>query len=206
MLVCAFLCAFLHTRPRVQRAPGIPCSLFKGECLCKPRANRAARRRSYVRKWQRKHHTLAVVPDKRAPIRDPYAVAVIIERAGGRLSLNDSGRWLWVPAQGRDDKEDHRARPSPTKQSIFCTRRDGLLRGARHRAALCADSLARNDSEAGCFTSPTPRWRRRPRASVWPTALPRRGCCPPRSRQSRIAATTRADRAARTSPPPPAAA
>ena len=27
MLVCAFLCALLHTRPRVQRAPGIPCSL-----------------------------------------------------------------------------------------------------------------------------------------------------------------------------------
>ena len=27
MLVCAFLCAPLHTRPRVQRAPGIPCTL-----------------------------------------------------------------------------------------------------------------------------------------------------------------------------------
>ena len=27
MLVCAFLCAHLHTRPRVQQAPGIPCSL-----------------------------------------------------------------------------------------------------------------------------------------------------------------------------------
>jgi hypothetical protein len=27
MLVCAFLCAVWHTRPRVQRAPGIPCAL-----------------------------------------------------------------------------------------------------------------------------------------------------------------------------------
>src|SRR5258708_37391429 len=27
MLVCAF-CTFLHTRPRVQRAPGIPCALL----------------------------------------------------------------------------------------------------------------------------------------------------------------------------------
>ena len=27
MLVCVFLCASWHTRPRVQRAPGIPCSL-----------------------------------------------------------------------------------------------------------------------------------------------------------------------------------
>ena len=28
MLVCAFLCASMHTRPRVQRAPGLPCALF----------------------------------------------------------------------------------------------------------------------------------------------------------------------------------
>ncbi len=48
-----------------------------------------------------------VVPDKRAQralIRDPSAVAVTIERAGGRPSLNNSGRRLWVPAQGRDDE------------------------------------------------------------------------------------------------------
>jgi hypothetical protein len=25
---CAFFCAFLHTRPRVQRAPGFPCALY----------------------------------------------------------------------------------------------------------------------------------------------------------------------------------
>jgi hypothetical protein len=28
MLVCVFFCARLHTRPRVQRAPGIPCALL----------------------------------------------------------------------------------------------------------------------------------------------------------------------------------
>jgi hypothetical protein len=27
MLVCAFPCASMHTRPRVQRAPGLPCAL-----------------------------------------------------------------------------------------------------------------------------------------------------------------------------------
>src|ERR1700677_4429652 len=28
---CAFLCTFLHARPRVQRAPGLPCALcFRG--------------------------------------------------------------------------------------------------------------------------------------------------------------------------------
>ena len=31
MLVCALLCAFLHTRSRVQRAPGVPCALSSGE-------------------------------------------------------------------------------------------------------------------------------------------------------------------------------
>ena len=30
MLVCAFLHAQMHTRPRVQRAPGIPCALYFG--------------------------------------------------------------------------------------------------------------------------------------------------------------------------------
>ena len=28
MLVCAVLCASMHTRPRVQRAPGLPCALW----------------------------------------------------------------------------------------------------------------------------------------------------------------------------------
>src|SRR6266436_8315837 len=36
---------------------------------------------------------------------------------------------------------------SATKQSILSGGRDGLLRGACHRAALCADPLARNDGD-----------------------------------------------------------
>src|ERR1700731_2952871 len=41
-----FFCAFLHTRPRVQRAPGFPCALLfssEGGNRRKPRARRAAR-------------------------------------------------------------------------------------------------------------------------------------------------------------------
>jgi hypothetical protein len=53
---------------------------------------------------------------------------------------------------------------------------------------------------------PTPRSRSQPRASASPTAPPRRGCCPLPSRQSRIAATARADREPRISTPLPAAA
>ena len=41
-------CTILHTRPRVQRASGIPCSLFGETTICKPRAIRAARRRTCI--------------------------------------------------------------------------------------------------------------------------------------------------------------
>src|SRR6266536_287257 len=53
----------LHTRPRVQRAPGIPCSLFVGGTTkCKAGIIHVARRRSYVWKWHRNRHTLPVIP------------------------------------------------------------------------------------------------------------------------------------------------
>ena len=41
--------ALLHTRPRVQQAPGIPCALFSlGETICKARAKCAAGMRRCV--------------------------------------------------------------------------------------------------------------------------------------------------------------
>src|ERR1700730_10715111 len=45
---CAFYHYQVHTRPRVQRAPGIPHALYRAEDKCKPRAHRAARSRSRV--------------------------------------------------------------------------------------------------------------------------------------------------------------
>ena len=47
-----FPCAQLHTRPRVQRAPGLPCALrfSRGDNRrCKTRAKDVARRRNYIR-------------------------------------------------------------------------------------------------------------------------------------------------------------
>ncbi len=35
MLVCSFFCTTSHTRPRVQRASGIPCSLVRGRTIAK---------------------------------------------------------------------------------------------------------------------------------------------------------------------------
>ena len=45
-----FLLCTLHTRPRVQRAPGLPCALFqfRGRKSGKPRAIRAARMRTHI--------------------------------------------------------------------------------------------------------------------------------------------------------------
>src|SRR5882724_8176854 len=48
MLVCALLHT-LHTRPRVQQAPGIPCSLcLEGQRSCKARAPCAARMQNCI--------------------------------------------------------------------------------------------------------------------------------------------------------------
>ena len=80
----------------------------------------------------------------------------------------------------------------------FVAARRGLSGGEVRSRARCYAS----PRDAATLTSPTPRWRLRPRAAAWPTALPRTGCCLPRSRQSRIAATPRAGRAARTWRPP----
>ena len=45
-----FSLCILHTRPRVQRAPGLPCALFvsEGESSGKARAYQAARMRNHI--------------------------------------------------------------------------------------------------------------------------------------------------------------
>jgi hypothetical protein len=66
MLVCAFFCAFCTRDRGVQRAPGIPCSLFEGECLCKARAQSVAGSRSRA------------------------SLSVVIVREGGRSSIPEA--------------------------------------------------------------------------------------------------------------------
>src|SRR5204863_1714316 len=50
---CAFYRYNLHTRPRVQRASGIPHALFGRKIHVKPRAYRAARAKPYAGPYQR---------------------------------------------------------------------------------------------------------------------------------------------------------
>src|SRR5690242_14163089 len=78
MLVCVSTTP-LHTRPRVQRAPGIPCALFSSrgaDIVFKPRALRAARSRSRIQCKTR--HCEPTGPREARPddrLRDLSAVA-----------------------------------------------------------------------------------------------------------------------------------
>jgi hypothetical protein len=71
----------LHTRPRVQRAPGFPCALYRGRRLCNPRASHAARMRARVPR------SLAVESEGTA----------ITLRSAGNLDINPPGtiKWEW---------------------------------------------------------------------------------------------------------------
>ena len=61
-----------------------------------------------------------------------------MQTSGGSRRGNANARLKRRHCEERSDEAIH----------SFLPRRDGLLRGACHRAALCADPLARNDGEA----------------------------------------------------------
>src|ERR1700676_522884 len=60
-----------------------------------------------------------------------------------------AGMWSRVDVIARSDLSAVAQRPKveATKQSTLTSQQHGLLRGACHRAALCADPLARNDDK-----------------------------------------------------------
>ena len=97
MLVCAHV-HFLHTRPRVQRAPGFPCALlFSGaKLIAKLRAHRAARWRTYafpsLRGAQRRSNPASFLAmDCFANARnDELKLSAVIAREGGRYSIPET--------------------------------------------------------------------------------------------------------------------
>src|SRR6266852_8064364 len=85
MLVCAFLCATCTRDRGCSAHPAFPApSMIEGtDRSSKARANHAARRRTRTCCLKMEPEIVFVVPDKRAwraPIRDPYAAAVIARR------------------------------------------------------------------------------------------------------------------------------
>src|SRR5438874_2428071 len=73
----------------------------------------------------------------------------IVSNAHSENFLLNKRRWLWVPAFAGTTMEEQHSRDlrrhcerSEAIHSSFFAPRDGLLRGACHRAALRADPLA----------------------------------------------------------------
>src|SRR3984885_15620428 len=95
MLVCVFLCACLHTRPRVQRAPGLPCALcFLG-------------RNEFAKLGRMLSRDRGSISIRRPGLRAGTHTART--RVFGRVadaSYYNCRKGLWVPAQGRDDDEN----------------------------------------------------------------------------------------------------
>jgi len=76
MLVCACLLAHLHTRPRVQRAPGIPCSLYLGgttiwQSSGNPRRETVFRRPGLRRATLADMARVSPVPHRPRPAQNP---------------------------------------------------------------------------------------------------------------------------------------
>jgi hypothetical protein len=94
MLVCVFHAHALHTRPRVQQAPGVPCaSRFGGETNWQGPGGNAPRERGVIFGLLRA--LLSVVPAN-AGTHTPRRM--LFCRDGRRLCFNNQKRWLWVPA------------------------------------------------------------------------------------------------------------
>src|SRR6478672_1695227 len=107
MLVCAFLCANLHTRPRVQRAPCIPCSLRVGGKRCQ-RLGRIAPRDREVLSDTFGRATLSVVITRRWVIQYSRDVRDDADKPGRTGYPHARGPWWGVEvARNRMDLTDH---------------------------------------------------------------------------------------------------
>jgi hypothetical protein len=118
MLVCVFVCDYLHARPRVQRAPGLPCALFfLGRMLFAKLGRMVSREcggvfsRHCEEPLRRSNPALSLrlldcftcarndetkPTSSRPPRRDPYAVSFVFREAlviPVELLCDDHRRW-----------------------------------------------------------------------------------------------------------------
>jgi hypothetical protein len=157
MLVCA-LSTFLHTRPRVQRAPGIPCALsIPGRMIfSKPRAHRAARMRRHI---QLSSPGLTGRPSiSETPMIKSKSHRILDTRFRRHDSVGCGGTTTsWREAMRRSN---------PVSPPVW---KDGLLPPSLvelRRTRRCArndDSLTRNSSQriAPAQIAPASEWRLR---------------------------------------------
>ena len=80
---CAFLCACLHTRPRVQRAPGFPCALlFLSRAAIDAKLGRIA-----PRECGRTSSRCMTIKSENSPQRRPGQVSASERRSGTHTAL-----------------------------------------------------------------------------------------------------------------------
>src|SRR6185437_15270286 len=121
MLMRALL--HLRMRPRVQRAPGIPCALWpmEGHVLAKTRA--------HSRRENAKSHPTAVIPGREAKRREPgiHPTAIVVAQ--------------WIPGSRKGARPgmttEREARPGMTRERLsHVTPSRRLKRGSRQTSAL----------------------------------------------------------------------
>src|SRR6266704_3588210 len=116
---CAFYPFKVHTRPRVQRASGVPHALFGRKIQVKPRAHRAARTKSYPTLYQRhceEHlrrsnpHFLCVEMDCFACARNDGATRHILSRHRPRKRAIQYSEVSMMESKGRSVLDPPHAR------------------------------------------------------------------------------------------------
>jgi hypothetical protein len=213
---CAFPCFHLHARPRVQRAPGFPCALFSKRAGRKDKTSRENTRRDSEVATQRSRSHARYLPSLHALLR-------VAGRGRGVGGYQLASLVASLPRHPPPPTPPHRFAGEWTKHStLFPARRNGLLRGACHRAALCADPLARNDgatrkppqkvSDITINYSPKPTPKppvARANGDAVGSSTDRRRCCPKRRRKSAGHLNPSGDYPCQSvlhfSPPPPSA-
>jgi hypothetical protein len=152
MLVCVFPSALLHTRPWVQQAPGIPCALsFRANEFAKL-GHRAARTPTHI-------HMSSPGLTGRPSIPE----AAVIEPIGRSVLDPPHARGMTIEWCVAISASLRAKRSNPLSPRM---RRDGLLRGACHRAriratrwlAMTAAPLTQNNSQQ---IAPASEWRLR---------------------------------------------
>src|SRR5215207_8276800 len=105
--------SFWHTRPRVQRAPGIPCALcFEGED------------NEFAKLGRNTPRECGRTPSLRRPCesRDPYAAAEIVRTRWSTALLQQLRPVVMGPCVRRDDKHA-RQQAAITRNTATCSPR-----------------------------------------------------------------------------------
>ena len=174
MLVCAFFCATLHTRPRVQRAPGVPCSLFSmrdNEVQTSGNSCRENAEVHHLRSLKLIRNNIPVVPGKRSATRDPTANARCRTRwRHHRVTADSGGHWSRPP--GRRMQVSLRGFRITAGRRMIFLRLPGACRMAKLSRVTAGSRLAMIRMDGRCQAEEQKESRHAPCETPTSTAVP----------------------------------